>query len=103
MNGDVSSMITPDGWVELLFNLRIMAKAMGGNGLFLHSLDKAKKEQAALVILGGDIVNFPSLASVEHLKAMLDASGLNWTYTAGNHDWHYEGEPGTSFAQREKW
>lgn len=78
-------------------------KSNGRERALLRSLDKAKKEQAALVILGGDIVNFPSLASVEHLKAMLDASGLNWTYTAGNHDWHYEGEPGTSFAQREKW
>lgn len=49
-------------------------KSNGRERALLRSLDKAKKEQAALVILGGDIVNFPSLASVEHLKAMLDAS-----------------------------
>lgn len=63
-------------------------KSNGRERTLLNSLDKAKKEQAALVMLGGDIVNFPSLTSVEHLKAMQDASGLNWTYTAGNHDWH---------------
>ena len=82
---------------------RNYGESNGRDQALLRSLDKAKKEQAALVMLGGDILNFPSLASVERLKAMLDASGLNWSYIAGNHDWHYEGEPGNSAAQREKW
>ncbi len=77
-----------------------------GNGRDLAlcaSLDKAKKEGSELVILGGDIINFPSLASVEYIKSILDKSGLNWVYIAGNHDWHYEGEPGDAFYQRDKW
>lgn len=77
-----------------------------GNGrdlAFSASLEKARKAEAELVILGGDIINFPSLASVEYIKSLLDASGLNWMYIAGNHDWHYEGEPGDSYSQREKW
>ena len=67
------------------------------------SLDKARKTNCELVLLGGDIVNFPSLASVERLKKLLDSSGLNWMYISGNHDWHYEGELGKASDQREKW
>ena len=78
-------------------------KSNGHEKALLRSLDKAKKEQVDLVLLGGDILNFPSLASAEQLKTILDTSGLNWIYVAGNHDWHYEGEVGSSTAQREKW
>ena len=60
-------------------------------------------EENSCISLNMQLIAILSRIGVEHLKAMLDASGLNWTYTAGNHDWHYEGEPGTSFAQREKW
>ena len=93
------------------------SKRMGGNAAkpenygqtngrekFLQaSLDKAKKNGSELVILAGDIINYPSLASVEYIKKMMDESGLNWVYTAGNHDWHYEGEPGVNVDQRKKW
>ncbi|WP_455641326.1 metallophosphoesterase family protein [Parabacteroides sp.] len=67
------------------------------------SLAKARETNCELVLLGGDIINFPSLASVERLKTLLDSSSLNWMYISGNHDWHYEGEPGKAFDQREKW
>lgn len=69
----------------------------------MASLEKAKNSEADLVVLGGDIVNFPSLASVEYIYELLNNSGMNWMYIAGNHDWHYEGEPGFAFIQREKW
>jgi len=69
----------------------------------IASLDRAKEAGSELVILGGDVLNFPSLASVDSLKSLLDTSGLNWTYIAGNHDWHYEGETGDSYSLREKW
>lgn len=75
----------------------------GRNLAFKASLDKAQKAGSELVILGGDIINFPSLASVESIKRLLDESGLNWIYTAGNHDWHYEGEQGKSSVLKEKW
>lgn len=75
----------------------------GREQALIRSLEKAKKEQVELVILGGDIINFPSKASVEKLKEIMDASGLQWVYTAGNHDWHYEGEPGDASELRKKW
>ena len=53
--------------------------------------------------LVGDIVSFPSEAGVEYVKRRLDESGLNWMYVSGNHDWHYEGLPGTEMALRAEW
>ena len=75
-----------------------------GNNLKLAaSLKKAAKDSVKLVILGGDIINFPSRASVEYILKMMNNSGLQWAYISGNHDWHYEGEPGTAVDQRNKW
>ena len=75
----------------------------GRESTLLTSLEKAKNLNVDLVLLGGDIINFPSKASVEFVKGILDKSGLSWRYVSGNHDWHYEGEKGTSFELREKW
>ena len=69
----------------------------------LESLKEAKKAGCELVNLGGDIINFPSLASVELLEQIMKESGLKWIYTAGNHDWHYEGEQGDAAVLRDKW
>ena len=75
----------------------------GREQALLQSLERAKAAGADYVVLGGDIINSPSLASVEQLVRMLDASGLKWIYISGNHDWHYEGEEGTQEALRDKW
>jgi hypothetical protein len=37
------------------------------------------------------------------VEEKLKACGLPYVYTAGNHDWHYEGMAGTSEALRETW
>ena len=66
-------------------------------------LAKAKSAQADLVVLTGDIISFPTLANVEFAAEELRKSGLDWIYTAGNHDWHFEGVPGSDAAQREEW
>lgn len=78
-------------------------KTNGTDKSLAGSLAKAQQNKSELVVLGGDIINFPSLASVEHVRMMLDTAEVKWIYTAGNHDWHYEGEPGTDFEQRKKW
>lgn len=69
----------------------------------LKVLAQARKDSVELVVLGGDMLNFPSLASVDSLLAIMTHSGLDWVYIAGNHDWHYEGEAGTSAEQRSRW
>lgn len=78
-------------------------KSNGRDAALLVSLEKAKELEVDLVLLGGDIINFPSKASVELVKEIMDKSGLPWRYVSGNHDWHYEGEEGTSFELRERW
>ncbi|MEI7935066.1 MAG: metallophosphoesterase [Verrucomicrobiota bacterium] len=66
-------------------------------------LQRAKKEHVELLLLTGDIVNFPSPASVEYVCERLKKTGIPWLYIAGNHDWHYEGLPGTPESLRSTW
>ena len=66
-------------------------------------LQRAKKEDVDLLLLTGDIVNFPSLASVEYVCDRLKESGIPWLYIAGNHDWHYEGLEGSLELLRKTW
>ena len=70
---------------------------------FEYALAEAQKMKVDFLALVGDIVSFPSEAGVEYVRRMLDESGLNWMYVAGNHDWHYEGLPGTEMALRAEW
>lgn len=39
----------------------------------------------------GDFIHFPSQANVERAVACLTSTGLEFIYTAGNHDWHFPG------------
>jgi len=70
---------------------------------FEKMLTRAKEERPDLLVLVGDNISFPTLANVEYLKASLDGCGVPWTYVAGNHDWHFEGDAGSDFAQRDRW
>jgi predicted MPP superfamily phosphohydrolase len=66
-------------------------------------LQKAKDENVELLLLTGDIVNFPSDVSVKYVYDRLIKTGIPWLYTSGNHDWHYEGMPGTNDSLRILW
>jgi len=70
---------------------------------FEYALAQAQKMKVDFLALVGDIVSFPSEAGVEYVRKRLDASGLNWMYISGNHDWHYEGLPGTEMELRAEW
>ena len=70
---------------------------------FEFALAEAKKAKVDFFALVGDIVSFPTEAGVEYVRRRLDESGLNWMYISGNHDWHYEGLPGTEMALRAEW
>lgn len=65
---------------------------------FEKMLAKARAERPDLLLLVGDNLSFPTLANVDYLAAQLNASGLDWYYVAGNHDWHFEGVPGSDEA-----
>ena len=66
-------------------------------------LQKAKKENVNLLLLTGDIVNFPSAVSVKYVYDRLTATGIPWLFISGNHDWHYEGLPGSPDSLRDVW
>jgi DNA repair exonuclease SbcCD nuclease subunit len=70
---------------------------------FNDILQKAKKQNVNLLLLTGDIVNFPSVASVKYVYNKLTETGIPWLYTSGNHDWHYEGLPGSIDSLRDTW
>ena len=64
---------------------------------------KAKKEGVDLLLLTGDIVNFPSVVSVKYVYDRLIKTGIPWLYISGNHDWHYEGMEGNIDSLRKTW
>ncbi len=70
---------------------------------FEETLETAKSAGVDAVVLAGDIVSFPSEAAIEWVMARLEQTGVPWLYTAGNHDWHYEGMEGSSAELRSAW
>jgi predicted phosphodiesterase len=70
---------------------------------FEQAVDTAKKDGVDAILLVGDILSFPTLANVEYAKKKLDECGVPWIYIAGNHDWHFEGVPGSDMEQRAEW
>lgn len=51
----------------------------------------------------GDIFSYPSEYAIEWADSILRDARLNYVYVAGNHDWHYEGMPGSSEDLRKTW
>jgi predicted phosphodiesterase len=70
---------------------------------FEATLALAQQQEVSLVALVGDIFSFPSEAAVEFATTRLQASGVPFLYTSGNHDWHYEGMPGSLEELRHTW
>lgn len=84
-------------------NYARMAQCGGDPAAFSKMLSTASAEKADLVALTGDTVSFPTLANVEFVAGELGKCGLDWIYTAGNHDWHFEGDSGSDAEQRARW
>lgn len=60
-------------------------------------------ENYDLLLMLGDMVSFPSCAGVERVLSFAEGTGLPFGYTAGNHDWHFEGMEGTEVSLRKTW
>lgn len=69
----------------------------------ITALNLAATQKAELVSLIGDIVSFPSEAAIDFVQSTLKQTGLPYVYTAGNHDWHYEGMAGSIVDLRSHW
>lgn len=70
---------------------------------FQKTLQLAVESKVDLLALPGDIFSWPSEAAIEWAYDLLDRTGIPYVYVAGNHDWHYEGMPGSSDELRKTW
>ena len=70
---------------------------------FRDALDRVRSNPTDLLALVGDIFSFPSEAAIDWASGQLSGIHVPWLYVAGNHDWHYEGMPGSLNDLREEW
>ena len=56
-----------------------------------------------LLLRMAEYPQFPSQTTVAFIKNVVDRSNVPFMYSSGNHDWHYEGLPGSSEALRTEW
>jgi hypothetical protein len=70
---------------------------------FAEAVSTAKAANVDLLALTGDIVHFPSKASVEAASTPLIQSGLKFMYTSGNHDWEFTGLTSSDALRRDCW
>lgn len=70
---------------------------------FWDIITEAKETDCDAIFLVGDILSFPTVANVEATKRLMDAASVPCYFISGNHDWHFEGLPGTSTELRETW
>lgn len=64
-------------------------------------MEYAKAQQVDGVLLGGDMIDFPSDTAVTYLKENVDTLDMPYLYTMGNHDWTYPWEYMTETARTE--
>ena len=62
------------------------------DAIFSEFIDRANKQKPDLVLLGGDIIDFPSEANVAFLKSELARLEVPYMMTYGNHDWTFPWE-----------
>lgn len=70
---------------------------------FKDLMKLAVSEKVDVLALSGDLVNYPSEKDVAFVLKEVKASGIPHIYTAGNHDWHYEGMKGSANSLRDQW
>lgn len=70
---------------------------------FHEGIGGAKKSGSDLLVLAGDIFSFPAEESIRWAQEQLQEARVPYLYTAGNHDWHYEGMDGSSEELRNTW
>lgn len=70
---------------------------------FTHQMQLAQQKKVDLIALTGDQVNYPSPSSISFVLETVQQTGIPFIYTAGNHDWHYEGMEDSSHDLRQTW
>lgn len=70
---------------------------------FQSLIQLTKERKADLLALPGDLFSFPSEAAIDWVMQQLSTLSTPFQYTAGNHDWHYEGMEGKLADLRREW
>jgi len=70
---------------------------------FAQQIQIAQQKKVDLIALTGDQVNYPSPSSISFVLETVQKANIPYLYTAGNHDWHYEGMEGSSHDLRQTW
>jgi len=70
---------------------------------FAALMDFARESNTDFIALTGDIINYPSATAVHAVQQLVDSTGIPYVYTAGNHDWHYEGMKGSAEELHATW
>lgn len=73
------------------------------NESFQQIVKITNESKADLLTLPGDIFSFPSEAAIDWALLQLKGLSVPFQYTAGNHDWHYEGMEGSLVNLRKEW
>lgn len=66
-------------------------------------LNEAADKGAEAALFAGDMISFPTEKGVEILHRIMENSPIPCYYISGNHDWHYEGLPGSDVVLRQEW
>ena len=100
--------LTPDEATEMPDERRAYARrrfedfsreGQGAAALWNDYMSRAKAEGADLLLLTGDIIDFPSDANVKILKDGIQSSGIPTLYVVGNHDWSFADDYHTPIAE----
>lgn len=59
----------------------------------------ANEQEVDALLLGGDIIDYPSAANVEHLEENLKKLQAPYLYALGNHDWTFPWEYMTQYGE----
>ncbi|WP_436415945.1 metallophosphoesterase family protein [Petrimonas sp.] len=70
---------------------------------FSSILQHAKDLKTDFIVLNGDIISYPSATAIQTIYELMEKTNIPFVYTAGNHDWHYEGMPGSAEQLRKEW
>ena len=67
------------------------------------AIAKAEQEGYDALLMPGDFLSFPSAAGVEKFAECFEHANVPCLFTAGNHDWHFEGMSGSEMDLRREW
>jgi len=67
--------------------------------LFEEWITYANLNRVDALLLGGDIIDYPSVANIEHLEENLEKLTVPYLYALGNHDWTFPWEYMTQYGE----